>query len=403
MHKPIVPIAINLVIDLNMRENNMYKNKAYLEYFLATLLFTAVAFFALWDVLTIPNVSLTNSGDGLGGMSWLALQEDILNRSLYNYLFDDFVTNSKVGMGYMPSVVWWGTFWRVLLLPLVYLGIEPQNMYDILALIILALNGISGFMFARVLKAPLALSLFAGLLFIVMDNVAFRLQGHITMAATFGLLFQFSCVILAAQKSHPFHFALLGLTSWLSFQVSEYYGYYGAIATVIIFLGYFAMTAKEGVSHLRRLLTLLSHGLISALIFLPLMFLTYPTMITASLGLDADNVATIDRSAHDVANLEAFSVNNLAQLFDSYFWRFGDYGNPHEFTFRVGAFMPVAIFIFIVSNIYFERNGSIKQSLLSYSEITVFAVCGLILAAIGLHPDNPLSLSRSFFDIAPMF
>ena len=381
----------------------MCKKIVALEYSLVTLFFAGVALFKLWEVLLLPNMAITNWGDGIGTIASLGQFESLLNQPLYNYLFDDFIANSEIGMGYMPSNPAVGTIWRVFLLPLLYLGVEPQNMYDILSLLTLILNALSGYLLARVLKAPIALSLLAGLLFMGLDNVDARLQSHLTLAATFGLLFQFSSAILAAQNSRPIYFVLLGITSWLSFQVVEYYGLYGGVGSVIIFVGYFAITPSHDCSFIARLKILSFNGLIAATTFFALMILSYPTMIAAKLGWGSENISILERVAYNYAELEAYSVRNVFQLFDSHFWSLGNYGNPGEFTFRIGAFIPIAIIGFTVLSIIFEKSQSIKFRISRYSQTFVFGFCAIVFVAIGLHPENPFSASRILFDFAPMF
>ncbi len=363
--------------------------------------FLVLIFFRFSPVLTTEGLGLVLGGDGIGTLSWLAVIHEQLNHSWLDYLFSDFWENHRVGMGLMASTASWGLFWKVVLIPVLLLGFEPQQIYDILSLMIFVMTVLSAVLLGRVLAIPLYLSLYLGVCLALMDNSVARLSGHLTLSASFGLILQIAAALSAAKKQRIWDHFVLGLASWLSFSVNEYLGVFGLIAAVMSYvLGLFVFGSAKGefIQNLKRISSGVLVGLIS---FIVLMVVSYPTMFAAAIGISSNDIA--GQVTHSVGELVTYGVNNPSQLWSYYTATAVDYRNPGEFTFRVGLAAFVVFVTMLLLNLLKEsssRNGSSTQ--LDYRLIILFAVVAVALTPFGLSPNTGWSLAPVVHSVLPM-
>jgi len=382
-----------------------------LEYLVVICLFLALGAYRLWPSLTTPDAAIFNyltAPDGLGTYINRALLKSILSdQGLFAYLFKDNFSYELLGADYLPQ--WYGPslFWRLAYLPLLFSESLAEHTYQILSLGVYTLTASGAYFLARTLKAPIFLAFIFGLLFTIMDNFNFRLQvGHISLSTPFGILLQTAFTIQAARTGTLRHYILLGLTSWLSFQVNEYYGYYGTLYCAALYLGCIIAFLQEQRVPQAANYTLHAQRLVTALLlFTALMFFSYSRLFLGILGLSEIGIQSLTVVSRDVAEVFHYSVKNPLAVFHS-LWMNSNalLGNhPVEFSFRLGlAFLLVPSILAVILSIMRKPQQQINH-VRPYQLIAICGCAGILLALCGLHPDIPASLALPMFKVAPMF
>lgn len=369
------------------------------EYCWVLLFFLVLGVWLLWPALTVRNNSVADFGDGLGAMPWLEVLREILNNGGFiEYVTTPFLINENMGGGMMPPSIPWSLSWRVAISPLISSGLEAEQIYDLWILIIYVLNGLAGYFLGRVLGAPPLLALFVGLLCVGLDNSSERIVGHNTLAANFGLSIQFALAVLVGRSKRGQYLLRYALASCVSFQVNEYYGYYGLIFSALVVLGLWISNICAGGVSKEIILKTLFKSCCASLFFISLMFAVYPAIILGKLGIAAEN--TVQQFEHSAESLFTYSVLQPLEVF-SPFWSDKEWGNNWEFTFRVGLAALIVPFIAIV--LIFQRERCLPEITCWRREAVIFGAAGCLLALIGLHPSYAVSLGPLFFEIAPMF
>lgn len=378
--------------------NKLIRLKGF-EYIAVAVLFASLGAWQFWPAFITPNSSIAEMGDGLGAMPWFEVLRGILeSEGFIKYITTPLLENRNIGEGLMPASIPWSSLWRIAIYPLIASNLDIQDVYDAWIFLIYILNAVAGYFLARVLGAGGVLSLFIGLLCAGLDNYGLRILAHNTLAANFGVLFQLSIAVLAGKSQSGGYLVRYGVASWLSFQVNEYYGYYGLIFSSFVIFGFWLMQVLRREMGWANLKKATSKGVLSFSVFFVLMTTAYPSIILGMFGFYSKEI--LQSFSHSVEALQVYSVLNPLQLFAP-FWSREEWGNSPEFTYRVGL-APIVIPILAIAFTWFGAREISGKSAWR-GEIAVFAAAGLLMSMIGLHPSYKVSLGELFFAIAPTF
>jgi len=371
-----------------------------------------LGFFGYWkfeEALTNPEMSLTNCGDGLGGIGDIfTLCQDVTERGL-SVLFDDLRTSKRVGFGLASpvpmSMYWRCNFW---FLSSVF---TPENTYDFNVLLGFFLIGIFGFLLLREMRVSAIFALMGSLMLMHTDNFFSRMTGHLTLATYYGPILLAWAAVRAGKKTTLFRLIVLAAANVLNFQINEYYGFFGVFFSGILFTGYFLRHISHNGTQIGRLAAEL---FVTGLIFIGLMCMFYPNLIFSKLTshfIAQENLTL--RAANSVqpwSDFLAYSVSSpLAVFKTSLPWlnslTTGDlFGkNPGEFTFRIGLipsiFTLFALILFGARHLFHRCDYKLSP----VSESIVWIVPSILMFFFAADYREFVSLAPLTYKIAPMF
>lgn len=383
-----------------MKSNRLLINTLILAFFII------FAFYNFYEILFLPNWSVTNSADGIAGIGWMYFYWEVLkegNSLLTPHLF----FTDKIGLGLMnpgyPSLIWTG-FVSLLGNIVNY----PDNIYDGMNFGFFILNGLVAYLFLRSFGVSVFFSVLAGLLFLHTDNLYARLDGHLGMGFCFLEIITIWSGIRTAQKLTFLNLSIFTILFGLVLQNNPYYGYYGFFFIVTLVISYFLAYNKTDKNNFFILLIKLLFVCIFGVIVLSAFFPTiiFPKVLNL-FGHTANQSTIIDESIkyeRNLAELNFYSTKKFFYLFSPSIELLQKlFPTKHlkkdiwELTYRIG-FIP---FITVITYLFYALFKTKSESR-NIHYVLWLPAC-LLITLFGLHTDSFFSLVPFTYKIAPMF
>lgn len=387
------------------------KNGKSVATILAVVLFFSL--FGYWkfeDVLTKPEMCLTNQGDGIGGIGDLFTLKQEIDEKGFSLLFGDTRWSDKVGFGLSapaPQSVYWK--WNFAILLHIF---SPENVYDVNGVLAFVLIGLFSFVLLRELGVSVPFSLVGSLLLTHLDLFFYRLNGHLLGLGTYYVPILLCWGAVRAGKNPTlFRLLILAILNVLNFFVNEYYGYFGIFFSYGLFLGYYLMHMKRTPLPIRKLFIWF---VLSGAVFTALMSLSYPNLIMDRVislfhGRAGEEIA-IHNASHKWEDFLFYSVRKPLAFFDSSVPYIKDLvagdtfkNDLGEFTFRIGLVIPLSILgcmLFFGCASAFKRY---KKGTAAILECVIWISVAFLMFLFAVSPEKSVSLVPWTFEVAPMF
>jgi len=336
--------------------------------------------FSLWKFYPSLGVGVTvsqASGDGLGTITWMTDVAVQAHKQPIAYLLSDMTKIDGAGLGAFPAVPI-NSIQKVIIY-IISFFFELDDIYDIYALLGFFLVGVSSYFLFREFGVNSFLSFFGAFLLLNNDNFYARVGGHLTLAIPFAPILVTLVVVKLSKITSLLN--MFGVTSLIAFNFSmnEYYGYYGGLFSVALFLGLYFYYHPVNSLSVSNTALLTKNITITCLFFVLLMSLLYPNLVgekIIGLFIHDNAISSAENSFRSYQDFIAYSIKNhwylfypasslLPQIIDlSFFTR----DTFYEQSFRVGLVIPLFILgIFVVSLISKHDWVRDRRVLLIYS------------------------------------
>ena len=201
-------------------------------------------------------------------------------------------------------------FWRFTVLSLSKL--EPDDIYDVIVVLLFVLNGVSVYLLARYLRLNHYYAFLSAIFVVSLGDFDFRITGHLNLGAYFGFII--AIILLLEATKYPTSLKktiLLGIFIAFSFTINEYYGLFVLEISVIYYL--IIVWRKT------NLIFTLKNGIFCSLSFFVTLALFYPFTFLGPLLSKFDiTVSYPTRIIHKSEYLQYVLYNPL-ELFTSNF------------------------------------------------------------------------------------
>ncbi|MEZ9464550.1 hypothetical protein [Vibrio splendidus] len=355
------------------------------------------------SVIFSGDMSLTNSGDGIGTISGIFALQDLVRSGEWQYIFSDMAFFENHGQA-LSSAGPFSQFWKIVSY-LIGKIFSAETAYDVVGMLGYFFTMLAGFALFNYLGSSKIIAIILCVALASIDNNLTRATSHL-----FGLGVIFAPILVVLQTSkvglNPNLRSLLILAGahLLNLNVNEYYGYFGIFYTMTFF------AVSTGLRYKLVNWKPLGYSIvISAFVFVFFACILYPNAITfpllAKLGIVELEAVTVKTHVHDWGGFTFYSLAKIYHLFESdisYIRSFMDeqrFQSPlWEMSYRIGIVLPALIAI-ILYTIYLKSYVTFK--VLIKSLIPWFSASGVLLC-FALSPHYKLSLVHVTYELAPM-
>ncbi|MCB1189602.1 MAG: hypothetical protein KDK90_04170 [Leptospiraceae bacterium] len=377
------------------------------ELYIRVLLFLGLNIFGLfkfYDVLFKEGFALVNHGDGLSSMAFVFMIIQQMSEGINLEFFTDTYQISKVAIGFP---VFMFTLFQKVLLYLLSIFFSPDNIYDMYFYISFVLNGFFFYVLSREIGVPRLLSIIGAFFIMHMEDFFYRAQGHMYYSWFLPIIAIWACIKATKEPSIKRIF-LFSFLSMLSFAQNPYMGYFCAIFSFIVFLGYLLY-------YKRRIFSpLIIYG-VSFSVFLLIAFPNHIFLRIVNLFLKDRAIPIQGDVSHSTGDFNFFSVKNIFALFNPGIvnipgfeflkeiisMEFFKNTNSWEFNYRVGLILPIFSVVFLVTLliINYIKKGTFKKAI--YESLIWISAC-FVIGLFGLSPDYKISLVPITMEIGKM-
>ena len=348
------------------------------------------------DAFKNDYITFAFPGDGHGTIADFAgFNKTINEEGFWRLLVDRWYP--KFGGGYNdPKHM--NFFWRFTVLSLSKL--EPDDIYDVIVVLLFVLNGVSAYLLARYLRLNHYYAFLSAIFVVSLGDFDFRITGHLNLGAYFGFII--AVILLLEATKNPTSLKktiLLGIFIAFSFTINEYYGLFVLEISVIYYL--IIVWRKT------NFIFTLKNGIFCSFSFFFALALFYPFTFLGPLLSKFDiTVSYPTRIIHKSEYLQYVLYNPL-ELFTSNFELFSSINhwiaktnyfsrNGGEFTYRIGFNIILFFALFIV--LYSMLFGKVKfKNLLHKFAPLLFLY--LLTIIISIHPEHPILGNISFVNL----
>lgn len=376
---------------------------------LAALIFFVFLALALWKIspsFVQPDSYLATPGDGHAMVGEIYDIAERFRSEGFSALFGDVSVTDRWGD---PKL--YGDFavinvlWRGLFVVFSFF-LEPHKVYDAIAALGFAFSGLCAYVLALRFQLKFLFAALFSLFVVSITNTAVRLEGHLMLAFLHApMLFMAWVVDTAWEPSRKnFVFAAFGL--WFSFLVNEYFGYFALWIGTALFISLRWASFRSNLK--AEIRNWLPPAIVAGVVFFGLMALSHPSIVLGPILRRLGYVADLPPTRNFTAMTEfmLYGLKNPLLLFrpavelpDSFLFNFLFRTRvTHEFTFRVGLAVPLALWL---GWVWLKKNsGEVAQSLKPL--LFPLGMAALFALALALHPQFRLLVWVTSV-IAPMF
>ncbi|MBI4084079.1 MAG: hypothetical protein HY423_15860 [Candidatus Lambdaproteobacteria bacterium] len=388
----------------------------------ASFLIVAFSLYITWPVISSEDQVAAVGGDGFGTIGVIGSAVQLMDENgIVAAILTFDPTAPYVAPNLRPPSVAFSKFWTIYS-GLVGLMFGSASGYDVIVLVSLVLNGLAALWLARSAGLGLVASAFVSLSVLVYQHPIQRSVGHLSLVTFFPLMLLLAQGWILAERMTRGRIFLLVLLLILTFQINEYYGYFGAWGVAVLVITRLFLRWAEGHdSPLKVIQTHIASIVLGVALLIVLFVLLWPQVFLAKM-LGTGGALAARR--FDRANFFTFGADHALYVFSpglSLFkqgaltrlttrvWEFA--------TFRVGFAYGVLAMIALLTAIVMAvrrvrrlitgRTILIRIRVLAATPEAQFVLPWFVLLLVGMslgvQPDRWWALSKVTMAIGPMF
>lgn len=374
----------------------MFKSsKLSLQHFIYFLLLIIFCLFRFQESVFRTEYTAAMSPDGYCSVGGFQIFIDQMHETS-KFIFNDTFRTEKIGSGIgepNPFSVFWKFYFLVLSN---FFDSFDINVYSVF--IIALLNGFLFYIFTFKFTKNTHLGFLGAVLTITLYNYHIRINGHLMgLGSIFFPILLIMSILKLTQIINLKNILLFSFASVLTFNMNEYYGFFGYWISLIVIL---CIVLSDLYSKRLNTPQLIKYSATAIVLQIILLLLLYPTILREKLinKLAHFDTTYIKGIAHPVDTMLHYSVKSLKEVFtfNPYFKADKSVFENFELTYMVG----IMIFIFIIINLIliYKKTDRLEKRIINASIIILLT--SLMLC---LHPDYFPSLVRINAKLAPMF
>jgi hypothetical protein len=360
-----------------------------------TVLLVLFCVFRFQEAVFKTKFTAAMSPDGYCSVGGFQMLLDHVHESS-KYVFNDQFRTEKIGSG-IGEPGPFSLFWKMYFYTFSpFFDSFDINVYSVF--IIALLNGLFFYFLIFKFTRNAHLGFLGAILIACIYNYHIRINGHLLgLGSIFFPILLVTCLIKLTQSLNLKNVVLFSIASILTFNMNEYYGFFGFWISFPI-LGYVVISdlikGRISIGKTAKL------AAVAAFIHAGLMLMLYPTLIREKIinKLTKFDASYIKGIAHPVETMMHYSVKSLSEIFviNPHFHPDSKFFENFERTYYVGIFIFVFIFINLILTL---KKSQPNEKRIIISSFIIF-ITSLLLC---LHPQYFPSLLKLNAKLAPMF